>query len=212
VHTAVSGARFTFCVFRTATLAGLPGMCQELSATWRPFSLPMLSRYLLLLSLPLFLLDVATKEWTVRRFSPPTPEFHDGFPVLENYFHLVRLHNRGVAWGMGNSFVGANYIFGLISSLAFVLVIVFWRKNAFPTKVGKTAAALILSGICGNLLDRLLRGYVVDFLLFHWKTDYYFPAFNVADSCITVAAVLLFFSTLQKDPGSAKTSSEPTSV
>jgi signal peptidase II len=75
-----------------------------------------------------------------------------------------------------------------------------WRTNAFPTKLSQVAVALLLSGIFGNLLDRFMRGYVVDFLDVHIQGNHW-PAFNVADSAICVAAGMLFLSAFQKDPG-----------
>ena len=62
------------------------------------------------------------------------------------------------------------------------------------------AVALLVAGIFGNLLDRLMRGYVVDFLQVHYRDTWQWPSFNVADSCICIAAVLLFLSAFQKAP------------
>ena len=59
-------------------------------------------RYLLFLTLPLFLADYASKEWCVRRFAAPSEEGHDGIVVVEGYFNLVRVHNTGIAFGMAN--------------------------------------------------------------------------------------------------------------
>jgi signal peptidase II len=161
----------------------------------------LLLRYVLLLSLPLFLLDFVTKEWTVRRFAPPDPVagWHDFQTVVPGVFDLVRIHNTGVAFGMGNGREYANWIFGTISLTALLGVAIFWKKEAFPTRVAKTAAALVISGIAGNLLDRLLRGYVVDFLLVDLKFMVW-PAFNVADACICIAAGLLIITSFQKVP------------
>jgi signal peptidase II len=186
-----------------------------------------MSRWLLLISLPLYVLDQLTKWWTVARFDDPatpgfqvrrffgrilnhdaeTAEYHEEIEVIPGFFWLHRLHNTGVAFGKFNGSAWSNYIFGFISSAAFFAICWMWRKNVFPTRLGKLAAALLLSGIAGNLTDRLVHGYVVDFLHFRLGPWYarlsgseYFPSFNVADSCITVAAVLLFFTSFQKLP------------
>ncbi len=166
--------------------------------------MPLLARFILLLSLPLFLLDFITKEWTVRAFREPSVYGIDHQEVIPGFFDLVRLHNRGVAWGMGHDLRYSNWIFGGISTAAMVAIFVFWQKNAFPTRVAKTAAALIISGIAGNLLDRLTRGYVVDFLSFHFR-GWHWPAFNVADACIFIAAGLFIISSFQKLPDPQKT-------
>lgn len=166
--------------------------------------MPLLLRFVLFLSFPLFLLDFATKEWTVRNFAEPTTEFTDTVTVLPGFFYFCRVHNTWVAFGTGNGGAYANWIFGGISTAAMVALVIFWRKNAFPTKLVKVAAALVISGIAGNLLDRLLRGYVVDFLLVDLKFMLW-PAFNVADACICVAAAFFFLTSFQKDPTPQKT-------
>jgi signal peptidase II len=161
-----------------------------------------LYRYLLYLSFPLFLLDFATKEMTVRSFLPPSEFGTETKPVIDGVFWLCRIHNTGVAFGKGNGGAYSNLIFGGISLAAMVAILVFWRKGVFPGKIGKLAAALVLSGIAGNLLDRIYRGYVVDFLLFDLKFMVW-PAFNVADACICIAAALFFITSFQKEPAKA---------
>ena len=156
---------------------------------------------LLYLTLPLFILDQVTKQWTVTRFAPPTDQ-HDSITVIPGFFDLVRVHNTGVAFGLANNTAGANYIFGGISLAALGLILWLWRTGAFPTRLGRVAAALLISGILGNLVDRLFRGYVVDFLSFDLKFMQW-PVFNVADAAICIAAGCLFLSAFQKTPPAA---------
>ena len=165
-------------------------------------------RLILLLSLPLFALDYATKEYIVQHFeAPPTTEDvrfatyePESVTVIDGYFDIVRVHNTGVAFGMANGSEWANVVFGGITIAALILIWVLCRNNAFPTKISRVAVALLLAGIFGNLLDRFLRGYVVDFLHFHYRNEWAWPSFNVADSCICIAAGLLFISAFQKAP------------
>jgi len=150
---------------------------------------------LLYLTLPLFILDQVTKQWTVTRFAPPSEFEHDHITVIPGWFDLVRVHNTGVAFGMANGAKGANYIFGAVSLAALGLIWWLGKTGAFPTKLSRVAVALLISGIFGNLTDRIFRGYVVDFLDFTIPlVNYRWPSFNVADSCICVAAALLFLS------------------
>ena len=159
-------------------------------------------RLLLVLSLPLFVLDFVTKEWTVRRFPAPEefalPE-ERSITVIEGFFWLHRVHNRGIAFGGFGGAEHANLIFTLIAVTALVAILVFWKRGAFPTRGLSIAAALLVAGILGNLTDRLLRGYVVDFLSFNLGFMMW-PSFNVADACICIAAGLLFISAFRPDP------------
>lgn len=164
----------------------------------------------LYLTLPLFVLDFATKQYIVNKFQAPplrdAPEWAyfqpDSYSVIPGFFDIVRVHNTGVAFGVGNGETWANIVFGAITIGALLLIWWLARSNAFPTKTSRVAVALLLSGIFGNLLDRLVRGYVVDFLHVHYKS-WQWPSFNVADSCICIAAGLLFFSAFQKTPAAS---------
>lgn len=154
-------------------------------------------RWFLALTLPLFVIDQVTKTMVVRHFAPPDTGMMRPVPVIEGFFDLVRVHNTGVAFGRFNGGQHSNLVFGTIALLALVFVAVVWRRGGFPTRTTKTAAALLTSGILGNLVDRLARGYVVDFL--HFDLGFMiWPSFNVADACICIAAGLLMIGAFQK--------------
>lgn len=165
-------------------------------------------KYFLFLSLPLYLLDQATKYWVLQRFPDPRVEGHDPIIVIPGFFELHRVHNTGMAFGMLNGYEHANWIFGAIAIIAISAIAFFWRKGGFPDKISKVAAALLISGILGNFTDRILpsRGYVVDFLGFQPpgygalfpSSGGYFPSFNVADSCICIAAGLLIIASFRQ--------------
>ncbi len=159
-----------------------------------------MKKYLLFLSLPLYLLDQLTKLLVVRHF--PNETFRgDEIVIIPGFFNIVRVHNTGMAFGHFNNSQYANLAFGAVAITALVAIVTLWKRNAFPTKPSKLAATLLISGILGNLTDRLLpgRGYVVDFLDFY-ISSHHWPSFNVADSCISVAAVLLVISAFQTPP------------
>ncbi|MEM8954520.1 MAG: signal peptidase II [Verrucomicrobiota bacterium] len=156
-------------------------------------------RYLLTLTLPLYLLDQITKWMILANFPSPDEGYRPPISIIPGFFNIVRVHNTGMAFGRFNNFEYSNVIFGAIAAVALVAIITLWRKGAFFSKISKVAAALLMSGILGNVTDRVLHGYVVDFLDFY-RGGYHFPSFNVADSCITVAAVFLFVSAFQKPP------------
>lgn len=159
-------------------------------------------RLFLLLSLPLYLLDQWSKHWIVGRFALYAEEQE----VIPGVFWLHHAANTGVAFGMFNGTAYANYAFGAISLGALALLYVFHRKGAFPGGFSRVAVALLVAGIFGNLTDRLLHGYVVDFLKFDFGFAPFnpWPSFNVADSCVVVAAVLLALSSFFEKPAPQK--------
>ncbi|MEM9235964.1 MAG: signal peptidase II, partial [Verrucomicrobiota bacterium] len=147
--------------------------------------------------------------------------------VIEGFFRLTRVHNQGVAFGMGNGTDWAPLVFPFISLTAFVLIGLGLKKNFFYGRLGKLSVALLLCGIIGNLTDRLIQGsllermegaslwerlkagYVVDFLDVTIPViNYNWPVFNVADSCICVAAVLLFISGWREEKAKASRTEE----
>ncbi|MDB4673579.1 signal peptidase II [Verrucomicrobiales bacterium] len=163
-------------------------------------------KLILLLTLPLFVLDFITKEIVVRKFDPPSEAGIDSVPVIDGFFNLVRLHNTGIAFGHFNGEIWANILFTIVAVGALVYLAVAAKKGQFLTRTSRVAAALLASGILGNLLDRLMRGYVVDFLDFIIPFYGHWPSFNVADSCICIAAALLFISAFQKPPDTGNAS------
>jgi signal peptidase II len=153
-------------------------------------------KYLVLLGLPLFVLDQLTK-WLVRENIPYGSEV----PILPGFFSLVHASNTGAAFSMltGNNIF---FICLALGALAFILVLLVrsWRARSDRQRlntVTQIAMSLLASGILGNLTDRVLRGAVTDFLNFYYQ-GHYWPSFNVADSCICVAAGLIVLASLQK--------------
>lgn len=143
-------------------------------------------KLLLFITLPLYLLDQVTK-WLVLRFIS-TDEF---VPVIPGFFYLVQVHNTGAAFGMLKN---NNLFFMILASVALVLVAIFARRGAFADAPSRLGAALLVSGVLGNLTDRILHGYVVDFLDLILPWYGHWPAFNVADSAICAAAALFLIS------------------
>jgi len=143
-------------------------------------------KLLLFITLPLYLVDQVTK-WLVLRFIS-TDEF---VPVISGFFYLVQVHNTGAAFGMLKN---NNLFFMVLASVALILVGVLARRGAFADAPSRVGAALLVSGVLGNLTDRILHGYVVDFLdvILPWYGHW--PAFNVADSAICGAAALFLIS------------------
>jgi signal peptidase II len=170
-------------------------------------------RLFLLLSLPLYILDQLSKNWVVHHFKLYETEQE----VIPGVFWLHHASNTGVAFGMFNGTQNANYVFAAVSLAALIFIYVMNGKGLFPGKLSCTAVALLVSGIFGNLTDRLFRtheggelfkgtffdGYVVDFLRFDFGfwPFHPWPSFNVADSCVVCAAILLALASFLETPG-----------
>ena len=113
------------------------------------------------------------------------------------FFDIVRAHNRGAAFSFLNDASGWQRWFFIVLGIAAAVFIVWLLARHGGQRLFGWALALILGGAVGNVIDRMLHGYVVDFLQVHWGGAY-FPSFNVADSAITVGAVLLILDELRR--------------
>ncbi len=124
--------------------------------------------------------------------------------TITSYFNLVRVHNAGAAFSFLAGASGWQRWFFIGLGLAATVFIVWMLKQHGGQRLFSLALALILGGALGNVIDRLLHGHVIDFLQFHWGwlapifPGGYFPSFNIADSTITVGAVLLIVDELRR--------------
>ena len=141
----------------------------------------------------LALADAVAKELAFNRLRG-----EPSIPVLRGFFDLAYVENRGCAWGMLQGRVWPLAVF----AAAALAVLVWKRREVFfgdetgwRRRFGAVAEWLLYAGIVGNLLDRVFRGFVVDFLDFHWGV-HHFPCFNLADAYISVAAGLLLAASL----------------
>jgi signal peptidase II len=136
------------------------------------------------------LLDQISKWWIAHYLEP-----HQVLSVIPGFFDLVLVHNRGMAFGIfARSASGFSFCLLLGAILAAIVVIFFFfywtKKNQKWLTVG---LALILGGAVGNLIDRVRFGYVIDFLDFSVKA-YHWPAFNLADSAVTIGTLWLLLN------------------
>jgi signal peptidase II len=114
---------------------------------------------------------------------------------VTSFFNIVRAHNTGAAFSFLAGASGWQRWFFTAIGIAATVFIVWMLRSHAGQKLFCFSLACILGGAVGNVVDRLLHGYVVDFLQFHWG-GWYFPAFNVADSAITAGAIGLILDEL----------------
>lgn len=139
------------------------------------------------LSVLVFVLDQLSK-WFFQSTMMP----HQLTEVIPGYFGWTLAYNTGAAFSFLAEGSGwQRWLFALIATVV-CAVLVVWLKRLRKGHVWLAVAlALVLGGALGNLYDRIVLGHVVDFVLVHWHNRWYFPAFNLADSAITVGAVML---------------------
>jgi signal peptidase II len=153
-------------------------------------------KYILFLAVAVLVvvLDQLSKAWILS-----TLRLHEGFPVIDGFFSLIHVRNPGAAFGF---LAGAppmfRYAFFMAVTVAAILLIIHYlRTSRIDSSFLAASLALVLAGAVGNLIDRVRFGEVVDFLDVYIGTTHW-PAFNVADSAISVGAVCLILILLKK--------------
>ena len=143
-------------------------------------------KWWLSISLPLYVADQLTKYLAQRNIA--TDEM---VPVIPGVLNFVHVHNTGAAFGMMRN---NNLFFIALSLVALTVITVLAMRGRFHGKLTKAGAALLVSGVMGNLTDRFLHQHVIDFIdvILPWYGHW--PAFNIADSCICVAAAFFIIS------------------
>ena len=149
------------------------------------------------LALAIIVADHLTKWWVSASL-----DYHEVIPVLP-FFSLVRVHNTGAAFSfLADAGGWQRWFFIAIGILATVIIVRLLKRHghephlAFPL-------ALVLGGALGNVIDRVVLGHVVDFLYFHYRS-FAWPAFNVADTAISIGAALLIWDSLRGKPAAHK--------
>jgi signal peptidase II len=117
---------------------------------------------------------------------------------VTSFFDVVRLENTGMAWSLLANAGGWQRWFFIALALAASGFMVYLLLRNGSQKLFSFAIAMVLGGAIGNVIDRVVRGAVVDFISMHWHQAYTFPAFNLADSAITLGAICLILDELRR--------------
>ena len=141
------------------------------------------------ISIILFLIDQISKVLVVKLI-----DINSSIELIKNFFYLTYTHNTGAAFSM---LTGKRIFLILIAVVILLIIFNYLRKNKIESKVEKIAFSLIIGGSIGNLLDRIVRGYVIDFLDFK-IFGYNYPIFNLADTFIVIGVSLLLIITLTR--------------
>lgn len=139
------------------------------------------------------IIDQVTKVYIDR-----TMELFQSIPVVENFFHITYVRNRGAAFSFLSHASWRLPFFIAVSLIAAIVIIIAYTKLREEQKLAQVSLAMIFSGAVGNLIDRVRLGEVIDFLDAHWY-QHHWPAFNVADSLICVGVFLLAIDMLREE-------------
>ena len=145
------------------------------------------------LSAVVFVIDQITKYWFDNNL-----QMWERITVIPHVLDWTLAYNTGAAFSFLAGASGwQRWLFTLIAVVVSVVLVV-WLKRLRNDTWTAIALALILGGALGNLYDRMVLGHVVDFILVHWRQEWRFPAFNLADSAITVGAIMLALDMFRK--------------
>jgi signal peptidase II len=154
----------------------------------------------LAVALAVIVADHLTKWWV-----SSTLDFQQAVPVLP-FFSLVRVHNTGAAFSfLADAGGWQRWFFIAVGVIATVIIVRILKRHADEPRLA-FPLALVLGGALGNVIDRVALGHVVDFLYFHYRS-FAWPAFNVADSAISIGAALLIWDSLRGKPAATDKSS-----
>jgi len=144
----------------------------------------------IIISIILFIIDQISKILVIKYI-----DINNSIELIKNFFYLTYTHNEGAAFSI---LTGQRIFLILIAITILVILFNYIRKNKIKNKVETVAFSLIIGGSLGNLIDRIIRGYVVDFLDFK-ILGYNYPIFNIADTFIVVGVFLLLILTFRKE-------------
>ena len=143
----------------------------------------------LVLSALVIVLDQLTKWVAVSEL-----RLYQQVPIIDGLFSFTLAYNTGAAFSfLADASGWQRWLIAVIAVVVSVVLCVWLARLDRSKKLEAIALALILGGAIGNLYDRVIHGKVTDFILVHWQQSWFFPAFNIADSAITVGAALLLF-------------------
>ena len=135
------------------------------------------------------MLDQITKFWITLHIP-----LHYSVSVVEEYFNLTHIRNPGVAFGLfaRNEYEYKVIFFVAISIIAIIAILTIFHQSPENKRAVRFGLILIFSGAVGNLIDRILYGEVIDFIDFFYE-GFHWPAFNIADSCITIGVSFMIY-------------------
>jgi len=147
------------------------------------------------LSFAVIVIDQLTKVWIDSSMT-----LHERLPLIEDFFDLTLAYNPGAAFSfLADAGGWQRWFFTIVSTIVSIILVVWLKRLPTHEKINAIALALIIGGAVGNLIDRIAYGHVIDFLLIYYQ-QWSWPAFNVADSAISVGVVLMLLAMFHSSP------------
>lgn len=154
----------------------------------------------LLLSLVILVGDRLSKD-----FFEGSLNMYQRIEVIPGYFDWTLAYNTGAAFSFLADAAGwQRWFFAAIAVVVSVVLVIWLKRLKSNETLLAVALALVLGGALGNLYDRVVLGHVVDFILVHWQSQWFFPAFNLADTAITIGAIFLALDMFKSDKKSGE--------
>ncbi|HIQ41973.1 Lipoprotein signal peptidase [Pseudomonas sp. THAF187a] len=149
----------------------------------------------LLLSVLILVVDRVSKD-----FFEGSLSMYQRIQVIPDYFDWTLAYNTGAAFSfLADADGWQRWFFAAIAIVVSVVLVVWVKRLKRHETLLAVALAMVLGGALGNLYDRVVLGHVVDFILVHWQNRWFFPAFNLADTFITLGAILLALDMFKSD-------------
>ena len=147
------------------------------------------------LSIAVIAFDQLTKVWIDSSFL-----LHARQPVIDGFFDLTLAYNPGAAFSfLADAGGWQRWFFTILATVVTIILVVWLKRLPAHEKLNAAALSLIIGGAVGNLIDRIAYGHVIDFLLLYYQ-QWSWPAFNVADSAISVGVVLMLLAMFYSSP------------
>ncbi len=136
--------------------------------------------------------------------------YYQPVSVIPGYFNLTLMYNTGAAFSfLADAGGWQRWLFTILAATISVYLLLWIKSIPYHQKRLAIALSMILGGAVGNLIDRLIYGHVIDFIQIHYQEHWYYPAFNIADSAITLGALLLIVDILMQKKDNDESVSAP---
>ena len=151
------------------------------------------------LSIVVVILDQSSKLWIDSNMT-----LYERLPLIDGFFDLTLAYNPGAAFSfLADAGGWQRWFFTILSTVVTLILVVWLKRLQAHEKITAVALALIIGGAIGNLIDRIAYGHVIDFLLVYYQ-QWSWPAFNVADSAISIGVILMLLALFHSSPSQSE--------